>query len=65
MNFVKLSRFKIQAVMITKIFHQDLTNRFAYQLRDLMGFTGKKIERKLKEMPLVLVEVAKNINIAV
>jgi len=31
--------------MLTKIFHQDLTNKFAYQLRDLMGFTGKKIKR--------------------
>lgn len=31
--------------MLTKIFHQDLTNKFTYQLRDLMGFTGKKVGR--------------------
>ncbi len=31
--------------MLVRIFHQDLANQFTYQLRDLAGFTGKKISR--------------------
>jgi Mlc titration factor MtfA (ptsG expression regulator) len=31
--------------MLVQIFHQDLTNQFTYQIRDLVGITGKKINR--------------------
>lgn len=43
--FVMKKRYPELYEMLTKIFHQDLTNKFTYQLRDLMGFTGKKIGR--------------------
>lgn len=31
--------------MLTKIFHQDLTNQFTSQVRDLMNYKGKRIAR--------------------
>lgn len=43
--FIMKKRYPELYEMLTKIFHQDLTNKFAYQLRDLMGFTGKKVGR--------------------
>ena len=43
--FVMKKRYPELYEMLTKIFHQDLTNKFTYQLRDLMGFTGKKVGR--------------------
>ena len=31
--------------MLTRIFHQDLTNQVKYQIRDLVGYTGQRIGR--------------------
>ena len=31
--------------MLTRIFHQDLTNQVKYQIRDLTGYTGERIGR--------------------
>lgn len=31
--------------MLVRIFHQNLASQFTYQIKDLIGFTGKKISR--------------------